>query len=509
MSYKLIKHLGSGAFGSVDKCETPPGEPFYREHPVVAIKRVRYAGGHAEREAEILRRLDHEGCVKLLTSFRDNTDLCLVQEFCDGGDLSSGKVTRDEFVVWRIIFQLAGALQYIHSLNILHRDIKPANILIKSVGETISFKLADFGLSKLMDRVHYGSFYATSRCGTYIYMSPEALSDDRRYGKASDIWSLGAVISFVCNRSHLFRKPQDVFSWPGGRSSLDRGKYSIELRQLVADMLCPDPALRPRAGKVLTEVQKKTPLQEVPGFPNWRSTNISARLAAPPPALVARSKSSLQPMWGNGGLGNWGTESSLEESTSMGAASSLRASQPSGDSYTSRGTSATLGAIPKTPKTKSSLDTSSYVRTGSTVGTYTSVGTTPYSDTSSLMRTNCYGYTNPSIETLCSTLKHTGIVNYDYDYDDDDDDDDDDGDDDVDDDDDDDDDYDCSYAGCDDDQREEKEVGNFDHDDDHDYPQVFSGYCVVSQAGSGGYRDGDDADDDNNDEDDDADDDRI
>ena len=373
MSYKLIKHLGSGAFGSVDQCETPAWEPFYNEHPVVAIKRVKYTGAHAEKEAEILRRLNHEGCVKLLASFRDtkNGDLCLVQEFCDMGDLSSGKVTRDEFVVWRIIFQLAGALQYVHSQNILHRDIKPENILMKSVEGSITLKLADFGVSKLMDRVHYGSFYATSRCGTPVYMSPEALDNDQRYGKSSDIWSLGAVISFVCNGSHLFHRFQEVLSWPGGKSTLDRGKYSIELRQLVADMLCPEATSRPRAGQVLTEAQKgeklnakETPLQ-VLGFPNRQRTSFGARLAAPPPASLA------------------------------------------------------LGAIPKT-----SLGANTCTRTSPYDGTDSYVGTNTYSDPSSLsslLKTNRYGYmgTNPSIETLCNELKHTGIVNYDDDDDDD------------------------------------------------------------------------------------------
>ena len=137
MSYRVIKHLGSGTFGSVEKCETPPGEPFYREHPVVAIRRVRNTDVEAEEEAEILRRLNHEGCVKLLTCFRDtkNGDFCLVQDFCDEGTLSSAKVTRDEFAVWRILFQLTQALRYVHSLNILHRDIKPKNILMASSEE--------------------------------------------------------------------------------------------------------------------------------------------------------------------------------------------------------------------------------------------------------------------------------------------------------------------------------------------------------------------------------------
>ena len=100
--------------------------------------------------------------------------------------------------------------------------------------------------------------YTTSRCGTPIYMSPEALRSHERYGKPSDIWSLGAVISFICNTIHLFENIEDVFTWPGGRSSLDRNKYDIVLRQLVANMLCPNAAARPTASQILEKTSRNT-----------------------------------------------------------------------------------------------------------------------------------------------------------------------------------------------------------------------------------------------------------
>ena len=174
MSYTPLQHLGSGAFGSVWKYSTPREEPFYAEHPVVAVKRVSYRDASVEREADTLSRLDHPGCIKLLRSFRDldTGHLCLVQEFCDLGELTPAKVSREESSIWKILHHLADALQYIHNLAILHRDIKPQNILLKTgPSGKVRLRLADFGLSKMMDRVHYGSLHHLKVWNTHLHVS--------------------------------------------------------------------------------------------------------------------------------------------------------------------------------------------------------------------------------------------------------------------------------------------------------------------------------------------------
>ena len=147
-----------------------------------------------------------------------------------------------------MIIQIGLALEYIHYKGIIHRDIKPDNILCNFNPGGLSFlKLADFGIAKVMDRTHLGRQYARTQIGTPIYMSPEALKGER-YGTSTDIWSLGATISYICNQGkHLCNTQEGIKNWPGGKSTLDRNKYCIEIRQLTADMMNPLGRLRPTA----------------------------------------------------------------------------------------------------------------------------------------------------------------------------------------------------------------------------------------------------------------------
>lgn len=80
-----------------------------------------------------------------------------------------------------------------HERNIVHRDIKPENILL--VDKNLSVKLADFGLAKIIGE----ESFTTTLCGTPSYVAPEILktSNNRRYTRAVDVWSLGVVL-YIC-----------------------------------------------------------------------------------------------------------------------------------------------------------------------------------------------------------------------------------------------------------------------------------------------------------------------
>ena len=106
------------------------------------------------------------------------------------------------------LIELAQALEFIHSKNLIHRDIKPQNIMIS---HDFNLKLIDFGISKSSRH----TCTTTKEFGTVRYFPPENVmremdmtdedffkTDDssaakRRISTAFDIWSFGLIVSEI------------------------------------------------------------------------------------------------------------------------------------------------------------------------------------------------------------------------------------------------------------------------------------------------------------------------
>ena len=119
-----------------------------------------------------------------------------------------------------IFKQISCGLAHIHSRGIVHRDLKPANIF-QSV-EDESFKIGDFGLSKMLQTANGGMPFdsdpgtmlvpinrnassgawddpLTAGVGTSSYAAPEQLSS-QNYGSEADIFRYDISIAFlVCH----------------------------------------------------------------------------------------------------------------------------------------------------------------------------------------------------------------------------------------------------------------------------------------------------------------------
>ena len=98
----------------------------------------------------ILTNLDHPNIVKYYETYIDEKYIYLVMEYIGGGELfdliskQKNQVFSEEMAAM-YMKKLFGALNHMHSQNVVHRDIKPENIMIAENGE---IKLIDFGLSK-------------------------------------------------------------------------------------------------------------------------------------------------------------------------------------------------------------------------------------------------------------------------------------------------------------------------------------------------------------------------
>uniref|UniRef100_A0A3Q1APS3 Serine/threonine-protein kinase DCLK2 n=1 Tax=Amphiprion ocellaris TaxID=80972 RepID=A0A3Q1APS3_AMPOC len=187
--YKIGKVIGDGNFAVVKECV----ERWVRRVQS-DWKCLMHSGEHLiENEVAVLRRVKHPNIIMLIEEVDTPSDLYLVMELVKGGDLfdaitSSAKYTERDASI--MVYNLAGALKYLHSMNIVHRDIKPENLLVFEYPDgTKSLKLGDFGLATVVE----GPLYTV--CGTPTYVAPEIIAESG-YGLKVDIWAAG-VITYI------------------------------------------------------------------------------------------------------------------------------------------------------------------------------------------------------------------------------------------------------------------------------------------------------------------------
>src|SRR2546422_8137755 len=91
----------------------------------------------------------------------------------------------------RITREVASALAYAHSHDVVHRDIKPEDLLL-SGGEAV---VADFGIARAITQAGGTRLTETGiPVGTPAYMSPEQASGTDPIDGRSDVYSLGCVL---------------------------------------------------------------------------------------------------------------------------------------------------------------------------------------------------------------------------------------------------------------------------------------------------------------------------
>ncbi|CAH8853573.1 unnamed protein product [Trichobilharzia szidati] len=142
-------------------------------------------------EISILKTLEHPHIVCMLDFTWDASYVYIIMEFCGGGDLGrflKQKRKLDELLVQHFLQQLALALQYLKSKNIIHMDLKPQNILLTSFNNP-TLKLADFGFAKCIE----GTAHMNEVRGTLLYMAPEIYCEGV-YHPSCDLWSVGIIL---------------------------------------------------------------------------------------------------------------------------------------------------------------------------------------------------------------------------------------------------------------------------------------------------------------------------
>ena len=192
--YKMERVCGNGSFGIVFQAKkVHTGE-------IVAIKKVYQDKRYRNREYAVMKNLDHPNIVKLYHAFyttgekQDEIYLNLVMNYASDNLNRINKYYAEKkemiptFLLKLYFFQIARALNYIHSKHICHRDIKPQNILVDP--NTNKVFLCDFGSAKVLRKDEPNVAYICSR----FYRAPELLLGNEKYDESIDIWSFACVI---------------------------------------------------------------------------------------------------------------------------------------------------------------------------------------------------------------------------------------------------------------------------------------------------------------------------
>ena len=167
------------------------------------------------REAQTVARLEHPHIVPIYKVGRQEEIFYIIMRCIDGPSLRELLETQKKLSVGdaaRIARQVADALAYAHSHEIVHRDIKPDNILLDKSGHVL---VTDFGIAKAAQAAQAkqpDSTQLTSEgmiVGTPEYMSPEQASGDPLDGR-SDIYSLGVVLYQMLAGAPPFEGPSSA-----------------------------------------------------------------------------------------------------------------------------------------------------------------------------------------------------------------------------------------------------------------------------------------------------------
>lgn len=238
--YRLGAIIGQGTFGKVRAAE------HVQTGQQVAVKIVDNEKMDREKlqeEIRVQRLLDHQNVVRIFDVVEKGSSTYVVMELLGGGELFEHivkNVRLCEEEARRVFQQIIHGLDHCHHRNVVHRDLKPENILLDS---ELNVKLADFGFGAELTPGEL----LTDSCGSPNYAAPELLYRGCKYeGPEVDVWSCGVVLyTLLCGAL-----PFDAEGFPELFRLIKKAKYSVpgflsdEAKDLIAQMLCVDPAKR-------------------------------------------------------------------------------------------------------------------------------------------------------------------------------------------------------------------------------------------------------------------------
>jgi serine/threonine protein kinase len=253
--YRVVSYIGKGATSDVYLAEQNS-----LDGRKVVIKILHRSCGEAyvdsfQKEARLLASLSHPyilpifsyGVIQEGAIFAANYVPYLVIQFAEQGSLAESfeRQGNRPWSLERVIAlakDVAEALDYAHSRNVLHRDVKPANLL--QIGSHVL--LSDFSVATLIDAE--ASHLSAGLAGSPAFMAPEVWS--MHPGRYSDQYALAVTCFFLLTGNYPLRKSEGnnmrgwqnahYYSTPTSLSEY-RADLSLAVNEVLQKAMAKDP----------------------------------------------------------------------------------------------------------------------------------------------------------------------------------------------------------------------------------------------------------------------------
>lgn len=203
--YQRLNFISQGTYGYVFRAKCLQTGQIYALKQVKIGPEANKVGFPltALRETNILLALNHPNIMKVKEMVVGSSidKIFMVMEYSDNDlkyCLEQSKLPFSVSEVKQLMYQLLGAVAYMHQHWYIHRDLKTSNLLYSNQGK---LTVCDFGMAR-----KYGSPIAayTKEVVTLWYRPPELLLGSQTYSTPLDVWSVGCIFAEMLLVKPLF-----------------------------------------------------------------------------------------------------------------------------------------------------------------------------------------------------------------------------------------------------------------------------------------------------------------
>jgi serine/threonine-protein kinase len=192
--YRVLRHIGSGAFGVVILVE----DLVVHEEIILKFLKPHVASDENVikrfiQELRYARRITHENVIRIHDFIAVGNSYAISMEYFPSRSLASLMTSGSPMPTLRAFTILRGiccGMAVAHRAGIIHRDLKPANVLLN---EEELVKVVDFGLAAASSKGDLGLTRTGLILGTPYYIAPEQ-AQGGTVTPRTDIYSLGVIM---------------------------------------------------------------------------------------------------------------------------------------------------------------------------------------------------------------------------------------------------------------------------------------------------------------------------